>query len=280
MPESKVNYYFGRLNILASYKDKRKFILEGLRTKKIIEKRKFLWGFFDIQEIESEIGTIFYGNLVKYFPVKREKIVETQDHKLGEKSIENKVIGSSSFFIHVYSSLIAYHPKSGIINRNQFTKTFCEIFEEAYERMFVDIEIQSIDEQFKVIETLKKFSKILKIRISLHPSNPSNRDLWAKVDERLKKLHAGSYQEQISAKPNTKGLLNIEEDEDIKSKISMSEDGYGETRVDGIINNEKKTISTKDNPIRARAPRDEEDPKKVFNSLISTFKKLLKRFNK
>jgi hypothetical protein len=60
-------YYFGRLNIIAEYDNKRVFLLRGLRSKEALEKRNLAWDFLDIGETTNEdFGPFIYGFLVNW----------------------------------------------------------------------------------------------------------------------------------------------------------------------------------------------------------------------
>lgn len=272
-------YYFGRLNFLALIKDKTKFILKGLREAKIVNIGDFSWGLFGIEQMNTAIGSVITGELVKYEPEGEEIVAEPETHKLKPATIENKVRARSRFIIELESNLIAYHPTYGI-TKNQFCSNFTKLFEDAYD-ILVNVEIQSIDEPLKFIKELERFHKIDMIKIYLHPSNPSNRDMWDDIDKKLKKRGVSYYTEELKAKkdPSDKGLINIQDDEEIKSKIIMSEDGYGETKVSGYLDKEYKTISTRNNPIKAEAPIGTEvEPYSIIDSLRDTFEKIKSRF--
>lgn len=277
MPRRLVKYYFGRLNLIANYADKREFLLRALRTSKFVEHRGHKWGFFEASELETEFGLFLHGYLVKYRPETDEEVAIPETHKLSDESIANRVVAKSRFFLHVESGLIAYHPVGNQIGNRTFCDRFVHLFQDALDNLFVNAEIQAIEDQFKIFEAIKKFEFISKVFVYLHPSNPSNRDLWKRVDERLKKLGASTYHEQYEGKPEGQGL-DIVEDEDLTSKISMADDGYGKADVTGKMDGETRTVSTKDNPITALAPSDEDPPESVIDRLSSPLRNIFRRF--
>lgn len=279
MPTRPVKYYFGRLNLIATYNDKREFLLKGLRTDKLIERRNFVWGFFDIKEIESPQGLYIHGYLVKYRPESEKEVALPDKHKLGEVTIPNIVEAKSRFFLHVESGLIAYHPIGNDIENETFCERFVEIFHDALDNFFVNAEIQAIEERFQVLELLKKFKSISKVEISLHPSNPNLSELWKDFDERLKGVSATSYKE-IYENDKPGATLKVAEDKDIRGKIAMAEDGYGKAGVTGEMDGEQRTITTRDNPITAVAPGDDEEPENVLESLSESLQKIFDRFIK
>jgi len=277
MGERVVRYFFGRLNLIGSFTDKRSFVLRGLESRKVFEYRGYNWGFFEINEIKNEMGDFIHGFLVKYKLKSEEEVAVPNKHKLTLESIANRVIAKSRFFLHVETSVIAYHPVGNQIVSGVFCERFARIFEKNHEGFFVNAEIQIIEEQYKIFEAIKRFSSIRKVSISLNPSNPSNIDRWRKIDERLKRLGALKYHEEYEGNPDVRSL-DVEKDEEVISKISMAEDGYGRADVSGAIEGESKTISTRDNPITAVGPRDDEPADSVLGKLSQTLKKILRRF--
>jgi len=272
-----ITYYFGRLNLIAHYEDKKEFLLRALKTTKIWEYKDTNWGFFDISEIDSKLGTFIHGYLVKYSNNFKEEIANPETHSIEEQQIKNYVIAKCRFFLHIDSGLISYHPVGTIISKETFKKRFCELFEHSLENMFVSAEIQSIDEEEKIFEAIRKFKKIIKLQIYLHPSNPSNRERWKKTDERLKELGVAKYKEHYEA-DESDGNLNIIDDEDIYSKITMADDGYGQASVTGDLEGERKTIKTGDNPVIAKAPSDYLEASKVLEILMLKIKEIFDRF--
>jgi hypothetical protein len=279
MPNKPVRYYFGRLNLIATFKDKREFILRGLRTDKFIERRNFIWGFFDIKEIKTNQGLFIHGYLVKYRPKSELEVALPEKHRLGEVTAPNLVEAKSRFFLHIESGLIVYHPVGGQIENDVFCERFIEIFHEALDKFFVNAEIQAIEERFQVLEIIKKFKSISKVEIYLHPSNPNLSDLWKDIDQRLKTLSATSYKE-VYENDKKESTLNVADDSEIRGKVAMAEDGYGKASVTGELEGEVKTVSTKDNPITALAPGDEEEPEKVLESLDESLRRIFQRFIK
>jgi hypothetical protein len=265
------------LNLIATYSNKEKFLFDGLNSSKYQEYWGSNWGFFDIASISSEFGPLIHGYLVKFKPETDEEVAIPETHKLSDEAIQNRVTAKSRFFLHIDSGLISYHPIQNKIENRTFCDRFAKLFELAYENFFVSVEIQAIVDNYKIFEELKKFKSIARVSIYLHPSNPSNREIWARTDERLKKLGATNYLEKYKANPENGGL-NILDDDEVKSKISMADDGYGRADVTGEMDGVRKRISTKDNPITAPAPTDENPPELIVANLSATLKNIFSRF--
>ncbi len=281
MGKKPIRYYFGRLNLIATFKDKKKFLLDGLTKQLILEKRRGSnWGFFDVSEMQTQRGPFLHGFLVKYKPASEEEVANPVTHRLGDEEAKNRVIAKARFFLHVESGIIAYHPVGYQIDNEIFCERFPEILMEAHDGFFVNAEIQAIEERFKIFDALKKFKNISKVAIYLHPSNPSNSDRWERTDKRLKKMEAASYREEWESKPLGGGLKDVAEDEDLTAKIAMADDGYGKADITGEIDGEKKTISTRDNPITTQAPSDDHPPETILEQLSRTLDSIFARFTK
>ena len=278
-----VLYYFGRFNIMAVYSDKRTYVLEGLLSQHRQESRNSEWGFFEIDELTVDDDQYITGYLVKYKTQTEEEVVVPETSQIEDEAVNNRVIAKSRFFLHIRSGLIAYRVIGGQISDNQFRKFFASLFREGHDNLFVNAEVISVDEDYELLEMFGRFDRIFLVSVSLHPSNPSFRDRWKNFDNRLKELEAGSYEEKIEAK-GEQGL-NIQNDEETLSKISMAHDGYGDATVGGIIDGERKKINTKSNPITTLAPAVDtndppnEDTMRALRILLFTFNKIRSRFN-
>lgn len=274
-----VRYFFGRFNLAATYDNKRDYVLQGLRGGTIIQGRGSGWGFFEIEETLVENEQWVYGYLVKYKPEGEEEIVVRETQQIEDEAVINRVMDKSRFFMHLSSGIIAYRPISNQISRQQFTERFVEIFRENHDNFFLNVDIQSITEDLSLLELLRKFSRIQEVLISLHPSNPSNRDVWQRTDERIKALNAATYQEKIEADPKSSGL-NVVNDDETTGKITMAVDGYGKAEVRGTLDGETKVVSSDDNPISIQAPNDEALVEDILKTVLLTFRIIKGRFDK
>jgi len=274
-------FYFGRLVIAYTpgYSDKTKFISDALRPGITVQKNTNSWSFGEVTNLENEDATYIHGYLVKY---KQESYEETLNERAGQfeqQVIEDLVEAKSNFFLHVKSGVIAYRLVSGHISQRQFTDIFKELFEKAYNNFFIDVVINSIDDDYSIFDKIREFEVINKISFKLHPSNPNMRDLWKEVDEEIKAIGASSYTEEYSTKANSSKGLNkevIENNEEIRGKLHMADDGYGIAKVVGTINGELKTISTGDHPTTVKVIiRDKIE--ETLESLKLSFKKIFNR---
>ncbi len=234
-------------------------------------------GVFDVGSVLVGGHAFVHGYLSKYRPQTEEEVAVPETRELGGQTIENLVTAKSRFFLHMPSLLIAYHPVGNEITRDVFCSRFAEVFQAALGNFFVNAEIQGIEEPFRFREILGSLDRLSQIKIYLHPSNPHNRDLWRRTDERLKQLEAGTYAELFEARKDGPGL-KMEGDEDIEAKVSMAEDGYGRVDVKGSQQGVARAASTHDNPLTALAPWNEEPPEAVAERLLEEFRSILGRF--
>lgn len=275
MPQRTHAYLFGRLNLIANYTDKQQYLLEGLATKQPLASHGFEWGFFEVQELESALGPVIYGYLVKYRLQSEEEVALPAEQRLTDEEALNRVRAKAPFFLHSKSGVIAYRPVGAQIHAETFRSRFCRLFEKGHEDLLVSAEIQSIQERLRLLQALRSFSSISRISISLHPSNPSNSRRWKRIDERIKDMNAASYREQFDAKPGGPGL-KVDETSETVDKIVMADDGYGKASATGVIGSKVRTISTAASPLVARV-LIEEDPSRVFDLLQPTLQEILQR---
>lgn len=271
-------YYFGRLNILANYVDKYDFILVGLRQNNVFLRSNHLWGFFDIEPLEVDEGLFVHGYLVKYKPEKLEEVVDSETHKLTYEGIKDSVVAKARFFLHVSSGIIIYHPVSLHIDVETFNEIFSELFKKSYDNFFVDVAIQSIQDRYKIFEEIERFDYIEKVDITLHPSNPRSSKIWDGIDKDFKELGIGKYQEHYKAKSDGEGL-KIKDSVEVRAKITMADDGYGKADVTGVINKQKVTVSTKDNPVTEMAPGDSVEKETVYTYIKDKLNNIFSRFS-
>jgi hypothetical protein len=194
-------YYFGRLNLIAQYQNKRDFLLSGLRTRKTIEAYRHAWGFFDISEIGSGQNQFITGLLVKLRPESEEEIADLETHELTSAELQNQAVAKARFFLHVRTGLIAYHPVSGYISAGQFVEHFVRLFKEGHDNFFVDAEIQAVEERYRLLDELARFEAVFEVIVSLHPTNPNFDPIYERTDRRLRALEATSYTEIYRGNP-------------------------------------------------------------------------------
>lgn len=278
MPSIRNSYLFGRINLYASdetIKNKFDFFVSSLNTKVVVTKYKFSYGFFDVIVVDQH-QQFLSGNLVKWRSELENEVVDQKKHIISEARLPDAVVGKSDFYIHVPSGIIAYHPISNKISDQQFRDIFTELIINANERFFVGIKFEVINEQIRLIDAINKLDKIFTVSFSVHPTNPSNRDVFKDIDERIKRLNAGEYSSTIEAK-STEGLnRQALQDDEFLSGIYMAADGYGDAMVSGIKGGREITIYTKNSPIKKSIEKSE-DRITILNRLREMFERIQNR---
>ena len=277
MPKQ-VQYFFARLNLLPikSYSEKLDWLRETLQSLVHIEHGDVVWQIFRVEQYESQLGTFFGGYLGRYKEETKVEVASPTAQEIAIETIENLVTAKTLFFLHIKSGIIAYHSIPKQIPPGTFRTRFEQLLYKAAGGFFIDVEIDSVDEEASLREQIKTFDRIKQVHIVLHPSNPSNRERWKRIDARMKDLRATEYAEDIRS---TDPLgLKVATDDDVERKISMAEDGYGKATVRGEIGGETHTVTTTTHPVLAEAPAAPETPKNILRHLEPAFSRILKRF--
>ncbi len=278
MPRT-VTYLFGRLNVIAQDRDKRTIYSSALSPAAPPLLHRFhKWGFSDVVTLRNdEFGEVYEGYLVKYKDQQAVEVVDTDARTIEDENVRNLVAAHSRFFLHINSGIIAYHPVGNQISGAGFVARFADAIEQAFDHFFIAAEILPINEPEELQQAIRQFTRIDRLSIYLHPSNPSNRKTWRRVDERLHAINAMDYREEYHGKgPN--GGLKPEADRSIERKIAMAEDGYGHAEVSGIREGKRKIISTRNQPLSVQAPSDSAPAEAVLRVLSDTFLAVMRRF--
>lgn len=275
MPRKRVRYYFGRLNLMSAAEDKVQLLSTGMESQTVLRRRGQHWQFLQVASIRNAAGSFYTGYLGKYKPSAEEEVAIPEAQDIDDQTIANRITAKARFFLHTESHLIAFHPVGGLITRGAFCARFRDLFMLAFGSFFVDAEIQLLEEEREMLEVLSSFSSIASIHIYLHPSNPRNRDIWRRTDERLRALGASEYREHYEG-----ASLKITTDEDITAKIAMAADGYGRAEVRGNSDGEERIVSTGDNPITASVQSNAERPEEILNVLLVKFSQIVDRFRR
>ena len=274
-------FFFGRVNFTAARSaQKTEFYSTafGVSAPPLHTERD-RWQFSDVAPIEdAALGSFYEGFLTKYKERDAVEVVDTEARTIADENVKNLVVAHSRFFVHVPSGIVAYHPVGTRISARAFQTRFCGLIEHAVNEALFSAELLPINQLEMFEDALRKFSRIDQLSIYLHPSNPSNRQPWKRVDERLQAMNASQYREVYRGNP-AKGGLKPEADKSIRRKIVMSEDGYGHTEVTGTVDGKTHKISTQSQPLSAQAPNDNTTGATVLRALTNSFTSILKRFN-
>ena len=277
MPKQTFTYLFSRLNVLphASPRDRERFLADGLSGPSV-EARGALWGFVDIEKLVVEGDTYLAGALVRYLPEGEEKTVDEQAHATTAALLANEVDAESLFFLSVDTMIVAFHPVPSKIPQRTFRERFAKLFRAAHGDFFVDVELALIQEELAIWRALQEFDKILSFKVRLHPANPRTTDLWEDIQRDLEEKRAEEYLEEYRTSKQSAGL-NIRDDREIRGKIAMAEDGYGEASVTGLTEGKTKVASTQRYPQTAEVSKFETKPGRILGVLVEKFSEIMHR---
>ncbi len=270
-------YHFGRLLLIHPPGEKVDYLRKGLFSDVTDQNKVHAWGLYDVEELtDSEFGTWFTGVLVKYKHEHRQEIVRAEEHRLQTARIPGPVVRKSRFVLLLSDGLIAYQLGGGDIEAVAFRRHFCSILEEANERMFFSAEVAPIREEGSVGEALTRLTTVRRIDISLHPSNPSSRDVWQRTDERMRNGKVGRFEQSFIA--GDEG--GLQPDDGMLADIAMAEDGYGTAEVAGVQDGKETTVRSDENPVNAKAPNADAPATSVLERLRGRIKWIRERLAK
>jgi hypothetical protein len=263
------NFIFGKLALSGKWEDQYAYNLSSLRSPIIEDSGKFKYGFFDPQELEFNSEKFVYCKLVKYKSRLEGEIVDERTHKVLEGGLDLGVVARSDYYLDILTGVIAFHPIDKRLSERQFRAMFARLFEAANHEFFIQAQIDLIDEPFKIQEAIQRFQMVNRISFDIHPTNPSASEIYRRLDERLKKLHAERIRTEIIAK---EGGLNQEalSRDDASRAIAMAKDGYGKASVKGIVDNRNVTLTTGESPITKKVLMSG-SPIDVLNQLFPIF---------
>lgn len=268
----------GRLNLIATYKDKVDYLYNSLNKGIIVDskKKEYKYGIFKPQKeiIDNEI--FLKGTLTKFLPLTELEKVDIETGEFNTEISDNQIVAKSNFFLHVKTGLIAFRPITNHISEEAFKSVVSEIIEKANDDLFINVDIQIISEEHDVFVALKEFSKINNIYITLHPSNPSFRDRWKEVDEELRHSNVETYSSKYTS---SKGI-KVSDESNVFSEISMASDGYGKADIDGEKNGVPFKASTNKLPVKFDVPKKEEHNNRLKGAILEKFKEIWDRMKK
>lgn len=279
MPRKRVKFVFARLVIYHSGDTgKVDLIRSSLSWLGTYHKGGFEWGVFDVDEVTHEGKTFLAGYLVKLRPTEEDEVVNRATHRITSAEVHDRVEAKSEFVLEADSGVMAFRPISNKIQQSQFLSRFAEVIEEANNQLFINVDLNTIQDDVDFLRSFRNFERISKLTFYLHPSNPSSRDLWKNVDDRLQELRAEKYSEKLESE-NEQGL-HVADDDVTLGKIHMALDGYGEARVEGQMNRENKRISTKKLPVSVELREDIIAPGDAIPELFDHFRSIWGRITR
>lgn len=265
-------FRFAELYLAKGGQGKEEVIEAALTNKTPVQVGEYLWIITDAMTVGYDDKSFRTGHLVKFHYRARGEFVNLEKQVIEIKSTEYIVKAKSRFFFHTDSGIMCYKTAGSEIDLDKFGRVFSEIVTRSTtDGVFVNAHVTPISRGHDVLNLIGKFSRIDRVTMSIHPSNPSTSDIWEELDKRLREMNAKKSTEVILANKDDDDGLNVEGDKEITSKIHMASDGYGETTIRGTMNGEGREISTAKAPIRSTTNRDDDRPREMIMDLYGTF---------
>ena len=278
MPRRAHTYHFGRLFLYHPSVDKRQTILDALKAGVFESERKFKYGIFDVQEIDNDGQWFVFGRLVKYKQLLEGEVVNEDEKRLLDDALLRGVVAKSNFLLHYESSVLSFRPLPSRISDRQFRTVFPRLIVAAYEDWFVGANVESIDEDLEIVDAIRAMDIVERIKFEVRPSNPSLREEYRSLQERLREMRAEKLAQTVVAREGGFDKDALLADESYQG-IMMATDGYGRGEVHGQSEGRTKVIRTEDSPVVTKIVPSEE-PLEILNQLLQSFKRIWERFQR
>ncbi|MFN8469368.1 MAG: hypothetical protein U0X20_27680 [Caldilineaceae bacterium] len=279
MPRNTHTYLFGRIHIVSGVQDRdsKEMLVDALKSGVVVVNGRFEYGFFEVTEFGEGDERYVCGQLVKFKDLLEGERVDKVNRRIVEDGLDEGVVAKSIFCIHYRSLIIAYRPITNRTSASQFRKAFCDLVRTANEGFFFDVTIDTIQEEIAIQEALERFDVVNRVYFEIHPTNPSNRHVYKRLDERLKEWQAQKMQQTIESKwgLNKSALLQ----DDTYRALIMASDGYGRAQVEGKVNGQVLVVSTNESPVREEI-RATDNVESAWQQLRSKIQQLLDRKNR
>lgn len=272
-------FYFNRLHLnVPEGTNKSTLYFDGIRSNASAGYNEYAYKIINVESKDNFI----LGTLVKYDPYGKGEYLNESTGKVEKGGTVNTVVAKSTFVIQVDESVIAFKEVPNVISKTMFNRMFKELFDINNKDKYYDFSMTSITEQYSFVAKVETLKTICKINITLVPSNPRNADIWKNMDERLRNNNISRYREtQETNRPE-----GIKLDDETKSKMYMSEDGYGVSIASGYDDSGSiVTLTTKQSnkEVVTELPVDIESNggfDKIIGYLRGTFNKISERTKK
>ncbi len=260
-------YYLGRITkggVLTTDE-----LIEAIVDPVIIRKKEYSYTFTNMYYDKK--NNYVFGKLVKYMPVGEVETIEPDEHKESSMLIQHKKESSSPFVIILDHMGIAYPHIWNALPKEQFEKYFCELICEKYDNLMVSCNIEPIVDLRTFIERVSTIDIVHSISATVVPPNPLFGPVWKELKDYMEKRESGELSISEKSKRSDglktklvsfmKSVLTMK-DKSEEERISLLEnqqygisdaatlmaaDGYGRAKIEGLSNNEKIIIKTKDN---------------------------------
>lgn len=270
-------------------------IIKAIRNPTFVQLRGIQYTFTDFQPFgpdEQPIGV--FARLAKYRTEGAVEVVRQEFHASGREPVENLIEASSPFVYLPEFSGIAYKHVWNLLERDQFSRAFCELIEASEQKFFMQCELEPVTDLRAFVSRLAQLEKIIRLQAMVKPPNPLFGPCWDSLRKYLekRKLQEVTINEKAPEGISTqisKIAAAISEGETSSTALQemmepllggvgdaallMAADGYGSGKVIGIEENRTVTIRTRDNQKSFLLDRDP-DPTALFNAAYEQFQSI------
>ena len=270
-------------------------VIQAIRESATIQFRGVRYTFTDFQSFGAgDHPTGVYARIAKYRPEGTVEVVRPDVHSVRQESVANLIEGASPFVYLPEFSGIAYKHVWNILERDQFSRLFCQLIEASPQSFFGRCELEPVTDLRTFVTRLSRLEKITILQARVKPPNPLFGPCWESLKEYLKKrrLEEVSIKEESAGGISTKvaeiasrmssGSTNALELHDMMepllggvgdAALLMAADGYGNGKVVGIEDARTVTIRTSENQKSFAFDRDPE-PEELFRIAFEEFGKI------
>jgi len=241
-------FAIGRYHFPSLFKDQaNKSFLEDLTKKPFFEEKNFGYALGNFTEEEYE-GKAFLR--ATFGRLRKDKLVEVYDKHKKEFRKELMVESADVMleFIISHEDHLIFVEYNYLIKPSQFVNKFKRIY--SLSSSVAKVEIDFIFIEKDIFDSIKRWQRIEKVSFKkLRPSNPTSYDYFEEIEELLKETNSEKTRIdfEASSKEKEKGQgsgLNYKS-KLIRQGIALSAHGYGEAKLKGIEDGEKKEVSSK-----------------------------------
>jgi len=163
-------------------------IIKATREPSFVALRGIRYTFTDFQQFgpDNKPRGVF-ARLAKYRPEGAVEVVHHDVHASGQEPIENLIEATSPFVYLPEFSGIAYKHVWNLLERNQFSRAFCELIEASQDKFFIKCELEPVTDIRTFVSRLAKLEKIIRLQAIVKPPNPLFGPCWESLKEYLEK---------------------------------------------------------------------------------------------
>lgn len=231
--------------------------------------RSYLYHFGNSQLVgESIYGEIFKAKL-------RGRHDELIPEELEYRQIQLNELYEFSRFCIFPDHTIAMSSKSKF-SSEEFMQIFKKLFSANCPEL-VQVDINYRRDDYDIFKVIASFDKMTEVEIkNLKKSNPDPKPSFEAIENFLRNEQTDEYSAYFISKPESEKGLNRNYDSHIMSSISLTDGGYGESKIVGIKNGERIVINTADKIIQGVISKiAEEDASGFIASITNKFSKYI-----